>query len=63
MTITTHKWFCTKCDTKLFLRVDDSLIQDKAKLTKFEAHISNHVIATEHEVIHKEKIDKGYRYV
>ena len=33
------------------------------KLTKFEAHISKHVLETDHEVIHQQKEDKGFRYV
>ncbi len=61
--ITIHKWNCIKCDTNLFLRVDDSLIQDRGKLTKFEAHITNHVLETEHEVIHKQKEEFKTKFV
>ncbi len=61
--ITDHKWTCLGCDTKLFLRVDDSLIQDRGKLTKFEAHITKHVLASEHEVIHKQKEEFKTKFV
>jgi len=61
--INIHKWTCTKCDTKLFLRVDDSLIQDRGKLTKYEAHITKHVLRTEHEVIHKQKEEFKIKFV
>jgi len=60
--IVDHKWSCKDCDTKLFLRVDDS-IQDMGKLTKFEAHIAKHVIETGHEVFHHTKGEVKIKFV
>jgi hypothetical protein len=61
--IKTHRWKCKQCEDKLFLRVNDSIETDLKKLTKFEAHVSRHVIKMEHEMTHEEKIEKGYNYV
>lgn len=58
-----HKWICNTCDTKLFLRVDDSLIQDIKKLGRFENFISIHCIEKQHTVTHKEKGEFEIKYV
>jgi len=58
-----HKWTCDQCDDKLFLRVDDSIEKDIFRLGEFENFVSLHVMKTGHTMTHKEKIDKGFRYV
>lgn len=61
--IVNHKWTCTKCDTKLFLAVDDQSNFDMGKLVAFESHITKHVILSGHEVIHKTKGEFKVKYV
>jgi len=58
-----HRWTCKQCDDKLFLRVDEKREADLIRLTMFESYVSRHVIKTEHEMNHIEKIEKGFNIV
>jgi len=58
-----HRWNCIQCDDKLFLRVDDQVPKELERLEKFYQFASMHVLKTDHEMIHKEKEEKGYNYV
>jgi len=58
-----HKWTCKKCDDKLFLRVDDQEEKDRNRLKKFEEYATKHVLNKGHEMIHKEKIESGVKFV
>jgi hypothetical protein len=58
-----HRWKCNNCEDKLFLRVDDEKDADLIRLTMFESWVSRHVIKTDHEMTHTEKIEKGFNIV
>jgi len=61
--ITLHKWTCQDCDTKLFLRLDDSKIELTVKLGMFEAFVTKHCIEKNHQVVHKSKGEFQLKYV
>jgi len=61
--IKTHRWKCKDCDEKLFLRVDDDQPLNLIKLVKFEAFVTKHCINKDHEVVHTEKEEKGFKIV
>ena len=58
-----HLWNCINCETKLFLRVDDSIIENTQRLGRFENYVSKHCMALDHEVTHKEKGEFEIKYV
>ena len=50
-----HRWTCTKCNLKYYLHVNYKNKLDKIRLSVIEGQITEHVLQTKHEIIHKEE--------
>jgi hypothetical protein len=61
--VKSYQWKCDECEMKWFIRIDERIPEQMAKLEKFDTQISLHVLKKGHHVEKKQKFEKSWRRV
>lgn len=58
-----YQWKCQECEMTWFIRIDERIPEQMAKLDKFDTQITLHVIKKNHHVSKTQKFESSWRRV